>query len=131
MDSYPGTAQAPASSQDLAHIADELLEHTRTLRRQHEELRDVLAGITAVAPRQPLEVEEDETAYPEHNGGAPDALYPMVLQMALAGEPREFAVEQLHVLEVEGAEELVEDVYERVESQRPAQKRRLFARRGD
>ena len=132
MDSYPGTVQGPASSEDLARIADELLEHTRTLRRQHEELRDALAGITAVAPDQPLEFEDGGPAEaPHRNGGATDQLYPMVLQMALAGETREFAMEQLHALEVEGAEELVEDVYERVESQRPAHRRRLFARRSD
>ena len=130
MESYPITAQGPRG-EDLARIADELLEHTRTLRRQHEELRETLAGITAVAPDQPFEIGDGREDEPHRNGGAPDTLYPMVLQMALAGETRELALEQLHALEVDGAEELVEDVYERVESQRPAQKRRLFARRSD
>ena len=121
----------PATGDELARIADELLEHTRALRRQHEELRDALAGIAALAPQQPFEQEDEEPVGAEQNGSAPDALYPMVLQMALAGETREFAVDQLHALEVEGADELVEDVFERVESQRGSHKRRLFARRSD
>ncbi|HEX8053626.1 MAG TPA: hypothetical protein VF517_11600 [Thermoleophilaceae bacterium] len=128
MESYPGTA-GPATSEDLARVADELLEHTRALRRQHEELRDALAGISAVAAHEPLDRDEDEADGGHQNGATPETLHPMVLQMALAGETREFARDQLHALDVEDADELVDDVFDRVDSQRPAHRRRLFTRR--
>ena len=128
MESYPGTVEPPATSEDLARIADELLEHTRALRRQHEELRDALAGISAVAPPEPLE-RHGEPAGADDHGPTHEALHPMVLQMALAGETREFAREQLHSLEVEDADALVDDVFDRVESQRPQQRKGLFARK--
>jgi hypothetical protein len=118
------------SQVELVRIADELLEHTRTLRNEHEELRDRLAGIAPVRSQEPRERE----LVAHSNGQRPSGpgpqgeLYPMVLQMALAGETREAALDQLRLLEYEGAEELVDEVYERVESQRP-KRRRLFTRR--
>jgi hypothetical protein len=119
----------------LVRIADELLEHTRALRRQHEELRDRLAGIAAVPADQPIEplpeFEADGLPAANGNGGEPNGLYLMVLQMALAGETPEAAKAQLHALggEVENADELVAEVFERVGDQRPEdRRRRLFSR---
>ena len=127
-------AGAPgANTEQLVGIADELLEHTRTLRREHEELRDRLAGIVPAPVDEPLAAREREEPG-SRNGDAPrepnGELYPMVLQMALAGETREIALDHLHALEVEDAEELVDEVYQRVESQREGRRRRLFSRRG-
>jgi hypothetical protein len=130
MESQAHAAQPRSTNEHLVRIADELLEHTRALRRQHEELRDRLAGITAVAPEQPFEARSEAgPPEPHANGGQPNGLYPMVLQMALAGETREYALDQLHSLEVTDAEELVDEVYERIESQRSEGRRRLFGRR--
>jgi hypothetical protein len=120
----------------LVRIADELLDHTRALRRQHEELRDRLAGIAAVPADQPIkplpELEADDLHPANGDGGdEPNGLYLMVLQMALAGETPEAAMAQLHALggEVENAEELVAEVFERVGEQRPEdRRRRLFSR---
>lgn len=123
------------SQAELVRMADELLDHTRTLRREHEELRDRLAGIGArsssseAAPRD-LRREEPVHVNGEAPRGPQEELYPMVLQMALAGEPREAALAQLHALECEEADELVGEVYQRVEAQRPGRRRRLFTRRG-
>jgi hypothetical protein len=130
MESQAHAARPRSTNEHLVGIADELLEHTRALRRQHEELRDRLAGITVVAPEEPLPA-AGAVDGPERlaNGGPPNGFYPMVLQMALAGETREFALDQLRALEVDGADELVEEVFERVESQRTEGRRRLFGRR--
>jgi hypothetical protein len=126
-------AGTPGTNDQLVSIADELLEHTRALRREHEELRDRLAGI-APAPRGEAPRVPREEPVHAPNGGRPQEpqgeLYPMVLQMALAGEPREVALGQLQALDIEDADELVAEVYERVESQRSDKRRRLFTRRG-
>ncbi len=129
MESQAHAAQPRQTNDQLVRIADELLEHTRALRRQHEELRDRLAGITVVAPDQPLRTHVAAAEETDDNGGPPNGFYPMVLQMALAGESREYALNQLQTLEVEGADELVAEVFERVESQRSDGRRRLFGRR--
>ena len=126
--SYTGAATEPRTpNQDLVRIADELLEHTRALRRQHEELRDALAGIRVVARDEPLPEHDDVVA--EHETGGPDAIHAMVLQMALAGEPREAAKEQLHALGADDVDGVVDEVYDRTEAQRADQgRRRLFSR---
>ena len=117
-------------NQDLVRIADELLEHTRALRRQHEELRDALAGIRVVARDEPLPGGEGAGDGPEEDSaGGPDAIHAMVLQMALAGETREAAKEQLHTLGADGADGVVDEIYDRTEAQRTDQgRRRLFSR---
>jgi hypothetical protein len=142
MDSQVQAEGPTATNDQLVSIADELLEHTRALRREHEELRDRLAGIVPAAADRPERVDGATAERPvaaaaavNANGGpAPrephGELYPMVLQMALAGEPREFALDQLAALEIDDADELVAEVYERVESQRAGPRRRLFSRRG-
>ena len=132
MESQMDAAQTRPPHGHLVQIADELLEHTRALRRQHEELRDRLAGIAAVPADQPIEplpeVDADGSALSGngHGEGEPNGLYLMVLQMALAGETPEAARQQLHALggEVENADELVAEVFERVGEQRPDDRRR-------
>ena len=134
MESHSQAAPPPSPQGHLATIAEELLEHTRALRRQHEELRDRLAGISAVRPDEPFEVPagsiEPPSRHAGRNGDSPP-MYPMVLQMALAGETREYAREQLRVLEVEDGDGLVDEVFDRVDSQRSNGRRRLFSRRSD
>jgi hypothetical protein len=136
MESHMNGAQVRPPNAHLVQIADELLDHTRALRRQHEELRDRLAGITAVPADQPfsppdVRVENRPPGTNGHDGEQPNGLYLMVLQMALAGETPEAAREQLHALggDVENADELVSEVFERVGEQRPDdRRRRLFSR---
>lgn len=125
--SYTGAATEPrTSNQDLVRIADELLEQTRALRRQHEELRDALAGIRVVARDEPLPDGQHDDG---ESGGAPNAIHAMVLQMALAGETRESAKEQLHALGADDADAVVDEVFDRTEAQRSDQhRRRLFSR---
>ena len=114
--------------EDLAQIADELLEHARALRKQHEELRDALAGV------EPVPVSEPINGRPRQNRerGVPDSLHAMALQMCLAGETREGVKEQLRALDIdERAGEVVDEVFDRVEARRAeGQRRRLFTRRG-
>ena len=137
MESQMDAAQVRPPNGHLVRIADELLEHTRALKRQHEELRDRLAGIAAVPADQPIEplpeIEAHELpAANGHGASEPNGLYLMVLQMALGGETPEAAKAQLRALggEVENADELVAEVFERVGEQRPDdRRRRLFARR--
>lgn len=121
-------ASQRSPNQDLVRIADELLEQTRALRRQHEELRDALAGIrVAAADGAPADREDAEEQ--DSGGGAPNALHSMVLQMALAGEKRESAKEQLNALGADDADALVDEVFDRTEAQRSDHhKRRLFSR---
>ncbi len=136
MESQIDAAQLRPPNGHLVRIADELLEHTRALRRQHEELRDRLAGISAVPADQPIdELPDVDAEGPPYvngsDGSEPNGLYLMVLQMALAGETPEAAKEQLHALggEVENADELVAEVFERVGEQQPDdRRRRLFSR---
>jgi hypothetical protein len=131
MEPHSHAAQPHSPNGHLARIAEELLEHTRALRRQHEERRDRLAGISAVRPDQPFERPEPLDgmgAAAGRNGDSPP-MYPMVLQMALAGETREYARQQLRTLDVEDGDDLVDEVFDRVESQRPNGRRRLFSRR--
>lgn len=127
MESPHAAAEARPANQDLVRIADELLEQTRALRRQHEELRDALAGIRVVAADEPLPEGAGSAAEDEHGG--PDAIHAMVLQMALAGETRESAKEQLHALGAEDADGVVDEIFDRTEAQRTDQgRRRLFSR---
>ena len=116
--------------QDLVRIADELLEQTRALRRQHAELRDALAGIRVVARgEEPLpEPERPKPALNGH-GHSPD-LHAMVLQMALTGETRDSTRDQLHGLGIEHADALVDEVFDRTEAQRSGQGRRRLFHRG-
>ena len=54
MESQMDAAQPRSPNAHLVRIADELLDHTRALRRQHEELRDRLAVIAAVPADKPF-----------------------------------------------------------------------------
>ncbi|HEX8645601.1 MAG TPA: hypothetical protein VF715_01790 [Thermoleophilaceae bacterium] len=131
MESYTGPAATEPRSpnEDLVRIADELLEQTRALRRQHEELRDALAGIRVVARDEPLAGDDEAGDGEPGSGGAPNAIHAMVLQMALAGETRESAKEQLHALGADDADAIVDEVFERTEAQRSDHhRRRLFSR---
>lgn len=123
-----------SAGEDLARIADELLEHTRALRRQHEELRDALAGVAPVAVSEPINGRPPPRARERENGerGVPDNLQTMALQMCLAGETREAVKEQLRALEIDArADDVVDEVFDRVETQRSeGRRRRLFTRRG-
>ena len=123
-----GTGPRPVG-EDLAQVADELLEHARALRRQHEELRDALAGVAPVAVSEPLNGHHDEDRTGDRDRGVPDSLHAMALQMALSGETRESVKEQLRSLEVEGGEGIVDEVFDRIEERRSEGKRRLFTRR--
>jgi hypothetical protein len=128
MESPHTAAEARPADQDLVRIADELLEHTRALRRQHEELRDALAGIR-VAAREESRPEHEEAREREAESAAPNAIHSMVLQMALAGETRESAKEQLHALGADDVDAVVDEVFDRTESQRADHgRRRLFSR---
>ena len=132
MESQAGTVAGPRTDDELVRIADELLEQTRELRRQHEELREALAGIRVV-DREELEAAEaeaDEQREEQANGSREKGLHAIVLQMALAGHTREEVREQLATLGAGEADELVEEVFSRVEADRPSPKKRLFARRG-
>lgn len=130
MESYTGeTAEARLPNQDLVRIADELLDQTRALRRQHEELRDALAGIRVVAQDEPQPNGGDDSHGGHGQGGAPNVIDAMVLQMALTGETRESAKEQLHALGADDADALVDEVFDRTEAQRSSDgRRRLFSR---
>ena len=141
--------ESQSAEGDLARIADELLEHTRTLRRQHEELRDALAGVAPVPVSEPVPLSEPvslskpvpvtepfngrprEPGLRENRDRMPDSLHAMALQMCLAGETREAVKEQLRSLEIdERADEVVDEVFDRVETRRSeGQRRRLFTRR--
>ena len=129
MQNEPGSA-----GNDLAQIAEELLEQTRALRRQHEELRDALAGVAPVSA--PIASSNGANgANGANRAGAgeeralPDSLHAMALQMALAGETRETVKEQLQTLHIEGGDEVVDDVFARIEARRSEPRRRLFTRR--
>jgi hypothetical protein len=115
--------------EDLAQIADELLEHTRALRRQHEELRDALDG-AASAPA-PASRSSNGGGMADDERGLPDSLHAMALQMALAGETREAVKQQFQTLHVEDSDggEIVDEVFDRIETRRAEGKRRLFTRR--
>jgi hypothetical protein len=129
--SYMGAASGPqAPNQDLVRIADELLEQTRALRRQHDELRDALAGIRVVTRDETPQGGDHAGDADDHaGGGTPDTMHPMVLQMALVGETREAAKEQLHALGADNVDAVVDEVFDRTEAQRAAQqRRRLFSR---
>lgn len=128
--SHTSAAAGPQTgNQDLVRIADELLEQTRALRRQHEELRDALAGIRVVARDEPLPGREPDAPSAEGHSDGPDAIHAMVLQMALAGETREAAKEQLHALGADDADAVVDEIFDRTEAQRSDQhRRRLFSR---
>ena len=126
-----GTQPRPAG-EDLGQIVDELLEHTRALRRQHEELRDALAGVAPVPVSEPLN--GHDRGFPgapeeDRERGVPDSVHAMALQMALSGESREAVKEQMHALSVEGADEIVDEVFDRIDERRSEGKRRLFTRR--
>jgi hypothetical protein len=115
-----------SAGEDLAQIADELLEHTRALRRQHEELRDALAGIAPVPASDALSNGHDDG---NRERGVPDSVHAMALQMALAGESRGAVREQMRTLHLEGADDIVDEVFDRIEARRSDGRRRLFTRR--
>lgn len=120
---------APHRTEDLARVADELLEHTRALRTQYEELRDALDGI-APAPGAHAPANEGEEE-PVRERGPSESIEAMALQMALGGEERDHVKEQMLSLGVEGADGIVDEVFDRIEARRAeTEGRRLFARKG-
>jgi hypothetical protein len=123
-----GTEPQPAGG-DLSQIADELLEHARALRRQHEELRDALAGVAPVPVSEPLNGHHGVDRDGDRDRGVPDSLHAMALQMALAGESRESVKDQLRALDVDGGDAIVDEVFDRIDQRRSEGKRRLFTRR--
>ena len=126
MESYNGGTEARSPNEDLVRIADELLEHTRALRRQHEELRDALAGISVIVREDPVGGQDSNG---DHDGGPPSAIQAIVLQMALAGETRDSAKDQLNVLGAEDADALVDEVFDRTDAKDSGQRRRFSLRR--
>jgi hypothetical protein len=124
-----GTRETEArSGEDLARIADELLDHTRALRRQHEELRDALAGVAPVPVSEPLNGHDDGHHGGDRERGVPDSVHAMALQMALAGETREAVKEQLRTLAVPDGDAIADEVFDRIDDRRTEGKRRLFTR---
>jgi hypothetical protein len=108
---------------DLARLADDLLQQVGTLRRHHEDLRDKLAAAVAE------QASSDGDGTPGDLEGSQDNIRVMALRMALIGDSREAAKEELRRFNVEGTDEIVDDVFDRTEEQRaPHPRVRLFAR---
>ena len=129
LETTSAAAGAPSNSQDLARVADELLEHTRALRAQYEQLRGALDGV-APAPGVPGEAGVEDDGDPTRERGPSESIEAMALQMALGGEERGHVKEQLLALGVEGAESIVDEVFDRIEARRAeGEGRKLFARR--
>ena len=127
MDHYAGAVDAPSTGEGLARVADELLEEARALRAHYEELKDALDGVPVTPPVEPERNGHAEGA--ERERGVPQNLRAMALQAAFAGEEREAVKEQFRLLDVPGAEEIVDEVFDSTEQGRPEQRRRLFLRR--
>jgi hypothetical protein len=125
MDQGTHGGQTRSVGEDLARVADELLEHTRALRAQYEELAYALDGMAPapVAPEPSSEVEDGDYR------PVPDSLHSMALNMALAGETRETVKEHLQTFDVEGVDGIVDEIFDRIEPRRSeGQRRRLFGR---
>jgi hypothetical protein len=129
MDQGTHVGERRSVGEDLARLADELLEHTRTLRTHYEELvyaLDRVAPAPASGPPREAETEAENEDYRP----VPDSLHAMALHMALAGETRETVKRQLQTFEVEGADGIVDEVFDRIEPRRSeGQRRRLLGRR--
>jgi hypothetical protein len=128
-----GTYERRSVGEDLARLADELLEHTRMLRTHYEELvyaLDRVAPAPGPASDRPGKAEPEAEAENGDYRPVPDSLHAMALHMALAGETRGAVKEQLHEFEVEGVDEIVDEVFDRIEPRRSeGQRRRLLGRR--
>jgi hypothetical protein len=108
---------------DLARLADDLLQQVGALRRHHEDLRDKLAAAVAE------QASGDGAGTPDDLEGSRDNIRVMALRMALIGDSREAAKEELQRFNVEGTDEIVADVFDRTQEQRaPRRPIRLFAR---
>ena len=108
---------------DLARLADDLLQQVGALRRHHEDLRDKLAAAVAE------QASGDGAGTPDDLEGSHDNIRVMALRMALIGDSREAAKQELRRFNVEGTDEIVDDVFDRTQEQRAPQPRvRLFAR---
>jgi hypothetical protein len=121
-----GSGREP-TAEELARVADELLQHVSALRREYEQLNDALAETTE-APSDPP-AREGHGA--DDDGRGHDNIRAMALQMALAGDSRETAKEYLSDFEVDGVDPIVDDVFDRTEAQRKPRRRRIFSRRAD
>ena len=118
-------ATGAPSMGDLARLADDLLQQVGALRRHHEDLRDKLAAALAD------QAGGDGAEAPDEPEGSRENIRVMALRMALIGDSRETAKAELERFNVEGTDEIVDDVFERTQAQRaPRPRIRLFARSG-
>jgi hypothetical protein len=119
------SANGDPAVEDLTQVADEVLKQVRLLRHQYEELRDALAETAVEAPDP--SGGEGAAAVGDDEGGRTN-IRAIALQVAFAGDSREAAKEYLRTFEIEGSDQIVDDVFDRTEAQR-AQRRRIFSRR--
>jgi hypothetical protein len=121
------SANGEPAVEDLTQVADEMLQQVSLLRHQYEELRDALAETAAKEAPEPAGGQA--AAAPDRDEGGRTNIRAIALQVAFAGDSRDAAKEYLRTFEVEGSDQIVDDVFDRTEAQRTAQRRRIFGRR--
>jgi hypothetical protein len=125
--------------EQLADLADALVAQCGAVRGHYEQLQRTLdtprpEPVATVGGARPVEEpfldEEDEA----HGAQVHDSARLVVMEMAMSGSTREETKDYLaETLEVEGGDELVDEIFDRTEAAQSGGKlhRRLFARRRD
>jgi hypothetical protein len=126
--------------EQLAQMADALLEQVSDVRDQYERLERALGNelpepAETVGGARPVD-DRYEREQPEAPGGNPvhDSARLVVMEMAVSGSSREETKQYLReALEVEGGDPIVDEVFDRTEAAQEAAPlhRRLFTRRRD
>jgi hypothetical protein len=125
--------------EQLADLADALVAQCGAVREHYEQLERTLdtprpepvATVGGARPvEEPFDNEDDESVGPQ----AHDSARLVVMEMAMSGSTREETRDYLReTLEVDGGDELVDEIFDRTEAAQSGGKlhRRLFARRRD
>jgi hypothetical protein len=126
--------------EQLAQMADALLEQVSDVRDQYERLERALGDelpepAETVGGARPVE-ERDEHERAKARGGIPvhDSARLVVMEMAVSGSTREETKQYLREgLDVDGGDPIVDEVFDRTEAAQEAAPlhRRLFTRRRD
>ena len=125
--------------EQLADMADALVEHVGAVRAHYEQLQRTLEepaiepAVATVGGARPVAPAFDDTLVETDGQSVDDSVRLVVMEMAMSGSSRDDTKTYLRdALELDGGDPIVDEVFDRTEAAQAAPlHRRLFSRRRD